>query len=76
MQSAMPASDWLVSMSASLQRQWPTIDPTRLDDLALDLWRDERVRALPPDRAAEEWLRPVAVTDRQSGETSAADTSG
>ena len=37
----------------------PTIDPTRLDDLALDLWRDEKLRVMPPERAADEWLRPI-----------------
>jgi hypothetical protein len=46
-------------MSARLQQQWPTIDPTRLDDLALDLWRDEKLRSMLPERAADEWLRPV-----------------
>lgn len=55
-----PAAEWLATMSARLQQQWPTIDPMRLDDLAVDLWRDEALRGMPPERAAEEWLRPVA----------------
>src|ERR1700704_2600882 len=55
-----PASDWLDAMSVRLQKQWPTIDPQRLDDLALDLWRDEKLRSMGPERAAEEWLRPVS----------------
>ncbi len=59
MQTTTGASDWLAAISARLQRQWPTVDPTRLDDLALDLWRDEKLRAMPPERAADEWLRPV-----------------
>lgn len=49
----------LTGMAARLQQQWPTIDPQRLEGLALDLWSDEKLRALPPDRAADEWLRPV-----------------
>ena len=53
--------DWLRAMSERLQQQWPTIDPQRLDDLALDLWRDERLRALPAPEAAEVWLRPVTL---------------
>jgi hypothetical protein len=60
MQHTAPASDWLAAMSARLQQQWPTIDPQRLDDLALDLWRDERLRSMPPERAADDWLRPVS----------------
>jgi hypothetical protein len=60
MQPNTPASDWLDVMSARLQRQWPTIDPARLDDLAFDLWRDETLRAMGPEQATEEWLAPVA----------------
>lgn len=56
-----PAREWLAAMSDRLHQQWPTIDPTRLDDVALDLWRDERLRAMTPGDAAEEWLRPVIV---------------
>lgn len=68
MQTTTSASDWLASMSARLQKQWPTIDPQRLDDLALDLWRDERLRAMPPERAAEEWLAPVSPrSDSRAG---------
>ncbi len=57
----MSSRDWLRAMSERLQQQWPTIDPQRLDDLALDLWRDERLRALPAPEAAELWLQPVTL---------------
>ena len=50
---------WLAAVSARLQQQWPRIDPAQLDELALDLWRDEKLRAMEPERAAEDWLRPV-----------------
>ena len=46
-----------------LHQQWPMIDPTRLDDAALDLWWDERLRAMAPDQAAEDWLRPVMAEE-------------
>jgi hypothetical protein len=62
MQSTDSASDWVDAVAAKLQRQWPTVDPQRLDDLALDLWGDERLRAMPPERAADEWLAPVKST--------------
>ena len=60
MQAQPLSGDWLATMSAQLQRRWPTIDPQRLDDLALDLSRDASLRALPPEQAAEVWLQPVA----------------
>jgi hypothetical protein len=53
----IPASDWISRCSARLQQQWRTIDPTRLDDLAVELARDERLRAMEPAAAALEWLR-------------------
>lgn len=56
---ANPSGDWLSTVSALLQQQWPTVDPTRLDEVALDLWRDEHLRAMEPATAATEWLRPV-----------------
>ena len=56
-----PARDWLNAMSERLQQQWPTIDPQRLDDFALDLWRDERLRPMPPAQAAAVWLEPVTA---------------
>jgi hypothetical protein len=54
------AGDWLAVISARLQQRWPTIDPARLDDVAHDLWRDERLRSMLPEDAAEEWLKPVS----------------
>ena len=49
--------DWISLCSARLQKQWPTVDPTRLDDLAIDLSRDALLRAMDPERAAVDWLR-------------------
>ena len=59
METTTRLSRWLAAVSARLQQRWPTIDPEQLDDLALDLWRDEKLRAMEPERAADEWLRPV-----------------
>jgi len=30
-----------------------------LGDVARDLWRDERLRAMPSDKAAVDWLKPI-----------------
>ena len=53
----IPATHWISRCSERLQEQWPRIDVTRLDDLALDLSLDPKLRALEPTRAAVEWLR-------------------
>lgn len=56
----MRANEWMDVVSERLQRQWPTVDPARLDDVAADLWADEKLRSMAPLTAADEWLRPVA----------------
>jgi hypothetical protein len=59
MEQTLAAREWIVKCSARLQQHWRTIDPDRLEDLASDLWTDQRLRAMEPTAAAEEWLRPV-----------------
>jgi hypothetical protein len=36
-------------------------DPEVLDEVAADLWRDSRLRAMAPAEAATRWLEPVAT---------------
>ena len=58
---ALPAHIWIAACAHQLQQQWRTVDPSQLEDLASDLWRDERLRALGPDEAARVWLEPVTA---------------
>jgi hypothetical protein len=60
---------WIAVCAHRLQRQWRTIDPDQLDELAADLWRDERLRSLPPDEAATQWLEPLASALEHPGRT-------
>ena len=43
---------WIAVCAHRLQRQWRTVDPEQLDEVAGDLWKDERLRRLAPDEAA------------------------
>jgi hypothetical protein len=52
-------STWIAACAHRLQRQWPRADPDQLEDVAAELWRDKRLRALEPTAAAEHWLQPV-----------------
>ena len=54
---------WIARCSARLLQHWPTIDPTRLDDVALELRKDEELRALEPEEAALTWLRRGVLAD-------------
>lgn len=54
------AEIWIAACAHELHRRWRTVDPDQLDEVAADLWRDERLRAMPPATAAMAWLAPVA----------------
>lgn len=54
-----PDDLWIRACVVQLQRQWRTVDPEVLEDLAHDLARDERLRAMEPGKAALDWLRPI-----------------
>jgi hypothetical protein len=56
----VPVNLWIAACAHRLQQQWHTIDPLELEDVARDLWRDERLRAMQPDEAAMDWLKPIS----------------
>ena len=57
--NVVPERTWVAAFSHRLQRQWPTVNPAQLEELAAALCRDTHLRALEPTDAAAEWLRPV-----------------
>lgn len=56
----LPAHVWIAACAHRLQQQWRTVDPDQLEELAGDLWRDERLRSMLPAEAARAWLEPLA----------------
>ena len=58
----MPATLWIAACAHRLQQRWHTVDALELEDLARDLRRDARLRAMLPDEAAVDWLRPITET--------------
>jgi hypothetical protein len=51
------AGEWIDRCSQRLREHWHTVEQAQLDDVAIDLWRDPRLRGLPPEDAAVEWLK-------------------
>ena len=51
------ASEWIDRCSIRLQQHWHHVEPTQLDDVAIDLWGDEHWRRMAPEEAAVEWLK-------------------
>jgi hypothetical protein len=47
---------WVAACSHRLQRQWRTVDPEQLEELAVALWQDAGLRRLEPEQAAVQWL--------------------
>ncbi|WP_345537106.1 hypothetical protein [Variovorax defluvii] len=60
------ATIWIAACAHRLQQQWRTVDPLQLEEVAADLWRDERLRSMTPDEAARAWLEPVAPSARDA----------
>ena len=56
----VPNTLWIAACAYRLQRQWPTVDPEQLEEVARDLSHDSRLRAMAPGSAATDWLRPVS----------------
>jgi hypothetical protein len=67
---------WIALCAHRLQRQWRTVDPEQLDEVAGDLWNDERLRRLAPSDAAVDWLRPVADLRTRPSPTRRVDGNG
>ncbi|WP_418148193.1 hypothetical protein ABL850_29485 [Variovorax paradoxus] len=55
----VPAALWIAACAHRQQQRWHTVDLLELEEVARDLWHDERLRAMPPDLAAIDWLRPI-----------------
>lgn len=55
----MDRENWIAVCAHRLQKQWRTVDPELLDEVAGDLWKDKTLRGMAPDVAAVAWLEPV-----------------
>jgi hypothetical protein len=63
----MDTQEWIARCSARLHAQWPRLHQDMRDEVAADLWRDERWRQMEPEVAAVEWLgQGVATSDRSA----------
>lgn len=53
-------TQWVAQCADRLQQRWQTVESAQLEEVAMELWRDSYLRALPPAEAAALWLIPVA----------------
>ncbi|MDQ6684470.1 MAG: hypothetical protein M3Z16_05020 [Pseudomonadota bacterium] len=53
--------EWIAQCARRLRQRWPRAYIATLEETALDLWRDDRLRELTPVEAAEIWLAPITT---------------
>lgn len=58
-------TEWISRCAHQLGERWRTATPTDLEEAAIAVWQSAALRALPPEDAAREWLRPISEVDRQ-----------
>jgi hypothetical protein len=59
--STLLPSQWVSLCAQRLHQRWVTVDTAQLEEVAIEIWRDERLRSLPPEQAASTWLTPIGV---------------
>lgn len=59
MEAPLTPSQWIARCAARLGERWRTVPAAELEAAAVEVWRDESLRALLPEDAASRWLAPV-----------------
>ena len=54
--------EWVAIAAHRLSRRWRHVDAQQLDEVATDLYRDEALRKLEPQDAADAWLAPLETS--------------
>ena len=57
--SELTPTQWIAQCADRLRLRWRTVEPALLEEVAVEVWRDAKLRNLPPAEAAALWLRPV-----------------
>ena len=56
----MTPSQWIAKCGEKLHEHWHTVEAVQLEEVAVEIWRDVKLREMKPDEAAVVWLRPVS----------------
>ena len=58
--------EWVAQCTRRLRQHWRTIDLASLEEVAVQLYADERMRSMAAAEAAASWLRRGVEFDRSS----------
>lgn len=60
MKTLTPTRQWITACAERLHERWHTVEAAQLEEVAVDIWQDARLRSMEPAQAAAVWLLPVA----------------
>ena len=52
-------SQWIAKCGETLHERWHTVETAQLEEVAVGIWQDTKLRSMSPEEAATTWLRPV-----------------
>lgn len=53
-------TQWIQLCAERLHERWHTVAQEQLEEVATEIWTDDRLRHMPPAEAAAAWLQPLA----------------
>lgn len=56
---ALRPTEWIARCADRLHDRWQTVEPAQLEEVAMDIWRNDYLRSMDPVEAAAFWLTPV-----------------
>ncbi len=62
----MTPTQWIARCAERLHERWQTVETAQLEEVAMELWKDPRLRRLPPLDAAIAWLSPLEVRSEEA----------
>lgn len=52
-------TEWIARCADRLHDRWHTVDPAQLEEVAVEIWKNDYLRSMDPVDAAAFWLTPV-----------------
>jgi hypothetical protein len=53
-------TQWISKCAERLHERWQTVEPGQLEEVAVGIWQDAKLRAMEPTEAAQIWLQPIS----------------
>lgn len=56
-------SQWIAKCAERLHEHWHTVEAVQLEEVAVVIWQDAKLRSMEPTEAAATWLKPVVTSE-------------